>query len=167
MKKNISVFIVFLALLIIASPTFAAIAGDEYIGYRHLGVTRGETLPNGAIDLGGGLLSDENYGVSRFVKNGKFMLWFEKIVDRNEEGVPYWEVKDVLTFEKPKKNQQFFFSHSSPCLQRQKFILDLIVLAERAPGRKSYKVINAWRASVKNEKFEKTSINKIVCSLAR
>jgi hypothetical protein len=71
-------------------------------------VIYGATLPNGAKDLGGGLLSDENYGVSRFSKDGKFMLWLEKITARDAKGIPSWRVKDVLIFSKPKTNLGIF-----------------------------------------------------------
>lgn len=167
MKKNVLFTVAFLTLSLFAVSTFAMPFSDEFIGYRHKGVVRGEKLPNGARDLGGGLLSDEDYGVTRFVKGKKYMLWFEKIIDRNSEGVPLWEVKDVLTFEKPKKSQEFFFSLSSPCQQNRKVNLDLIVLAERVSRKKSYKVINAWRANVKKERFEKVTTKGIVCSTGK
>lgn len=154
----------FLLLLIITLPTAAATAQTKkYIGYEHKGVIYGATLPNGARDLGGGLLSDENYGVSRFSKDGKFMLWLEKITARDAKGVPSWKVKDVLIFPEPKKNQKFLFSHSSGCRQNGRENLDLIVQAKFLPKTKTYKIINVWRANVKKERFEKASSKGIVC----
>lgn len=155
------------ALIILSIATlfvFADITGGEYIGYRHKGVVYGETLPNGVRDLGGGLLSDEDYGVTRFVKGEKYMLWFEKIIDRDEEGVPEWEVKDVLIFKKLKKYQQFFFSYTSPCTENGKENLDLIVLAELNSRRKTYKPLNAWRANVERERFDSVSIEAVECN---
>jgi len=93
-----------LVLLFLAAPL--QVAAGDLIGYRHEGVRYGETLPNGAKDLGGGLLSDEDYGVTRFRKGGVFMLWLERIVSRNPDGVPLWEVRDVLKFDKLAKNQE-------------------------------------------------------------
>ncbi len=59
---------------------------NKLIGYKHKGVVYGETLlPNGAKDLGGGLLSNENYGVTRFSKGKKQMLWLEKITSRDRK----------------------------------------------------------------------------------
>jgi hypothetical protein len=167
MKKNVLLTVAFLTLSLFAVSTFAMPFSDEFIGYRHRGVLRGEKLPNGARDLGGGLLSNEDYGVTRFVKGQKYMLWFEKVIDRNSEGVPLWEVKDVLAFVKPKKNEEFFFSYSSPCRQNRKVNLDLVVLAEHMPRQKSYKVIKAWRANVKNEKFEVVTTKGIVCPFSQ
>ena len=143
-----------------------AAASDEarqFVGYRHEGVRYGERLPNGAKDLGGGLLSNEDYGVTRFVKGKNYMLWLERIVERNDAGVPSWEVRDVLSFPKLKKNQTFLFSYSSPCRENERENLDLIVLAEFAPKTKIYKVLKAWQANVEREKFEPVSIEKIVC----
>ncbi len=91
------------------------------------------------------------------------MLWLEKIADRDAKGVPNWEVQDVLTFDPPKKNQQFFLSYSSGCRQNGKTNLDLIVMAELLPKKKDYKIIRAWRANVKKERFEKISSKAITC----
>ncbi len=161
MKKKISASLVFFAL-----ANFAVAQQKTYIGYKHKGVVFGATLPNGVRDSGGGLLSDDNYGVTRFTKNGNYMLWLEKIVSRNKNGVPDWQVKDVLTFGKLKKNQEFLFSYSANCVQNKKENLDLIVRAELAPKTKIYKIINAWQANLKREKFEKISIKGIKCSVA-
>lgn len=158
--KSLPIFI----LIAIFAVHFSVFAGTtELIGYRHKGVLRGESLPNGARDLGGGLLSDEDYGVTRFKKGKKYMLWLEKIVERNSEGVPIWEVRDVLSFDKLKKNQEFLFSYSSPCKQNGRENLNLIVLAKHAPGAKTYRIIKAWRANVEKEKFESVSIRGIAC----
>ena len=154
----------FLLLLTFMLPATVPAQKKGLIGYRHKGVVYGAALPNGAKDLGGGLLSDENYGVSRFSKSGKFMLWLERLTARDAEGIPSWEVKDVLTFSKLKKNQEFLLSYSSNCERSGKKSLDLIVLAEFSPKKKTYQVKQAWRASVKQEKFEKISTRGIECT---
>lgn len=135
----------------------------NYVGYKHKGVVFGATLPNGVKDLGGGLTSNENYGVSRFSKGKNFMLWLEKITARDYNGVPSWEVKDVLLLEAPKKNQEFFLSYSSTCTQNGKSNIDLIVLAEFEPKSKIYAVKKAWMANVKREKIERTTTRNIKC----
>lgn len=150
-------------LILVAAPTFVSAQRKNLIGYKHKGVVYGATLPNGARDLGGGLLSNENYGVSRFSKGGRFMLWLEKITARDEKGIPSWQVKDVLSVGKLKKNEEFLFSYSSSCLQNDKEKLDSIVQAKFLPKTKTYKIIHAWRANVKKEKFEKISVKGIKC----
>jgi hypothetical protein len=147
-----------------AASVKAALSDElRFVGYRHKGVARGETLPNGARDLGGGLLSDEDYGVTRFALDGKFMLWLEKIIERDADGVPDWEVLDALVFDKLKKNQKFLFSYSSPCTKNGAENLDLIVMVEENRKRKTYKILRAWLANVETERFEPVSIDPIVC----
>lgn len=153
--------------------TFAVLAGGvsaqkrEFIGYKHKGVVVGESLPNGAKDLGGGLLSDEDYGVTRFEKGKKHYLWLEKITGRGRDGVPLWIVKDVLEFEKLKKNQEFLFSYSSLCTTDGEENIDTVVLAEFNPKNKNYKILKAWKANVETEKFEKISISGIKCEVEK
>ncbi len=163
MNLKLSFAIVLFVLVIL--PWSAAAQKNKFVGYRHKGVVYGATLPNGVKDLGGGLLGNEKYGVSRFSKGEKFMLWLEKLTSRDADGVPSWEVRDVLPFDKLKKNQEFLFSYSSGCRQNDKQNLDLIVLAEILPKTKTYKVIRAWKANTSREKFEKTATKNIKCTV--
>lgn len=163
MKLKLVFLLILTLLFFVAAPFVIRAQKNGLIGYKHKGVTYGSTLPNGAKDLGGGLLADENYGVTRFSKNGKFMLWLERISARDKQGVPSWIVKDVLTFEKLKTNHEFLLSYSSGCQQNGKENLDLIVQAQFLPKTKTYKVINAWLANTKKERFEKISTKKITC----
>lgn len=135
----------------------------DFVGFKHKGVVVGETLSNGAKDLGGGLLSNENYGVTRYSKGKKHYLWLEKITGRDRDGVPNWLVKDVLEFDALKKNQEFLFSYSSTCTTGGRESLDTIVLAELLPKTKKYKILKAFKANVAQEKFEKLSIKGIQC----
>lgn len=155
--------VLFFILLLFAFPTIAVPQKNDYIGYKHKGVIYGETLPNGAKDLGGGLLSNENYGVTRFSKGKKYMLWLEKITSRDNRGIPSWEVKDVLNFDALKKNQEFMFSLSSSCMQNGKANMDLIVMTELLPKTKTYNILKAWKANAKKERFEKVSTKGIKC----
>ena len=158
MKLKAFFFLIFFSLSTFAAPQ----KNSEFIGYKHKGIVYGETLPNGVKDLGGGLMSDENYGVTRFQKGKRYMLWLERITSRDAKGVPSWEVKDVLSFDKLRKNQEFLFSYSSTCTQNGKSNLDLIVMTELSTN-KTYKVLRAWKANLKAGKFDKTSDKNIVC----
>ena len=159
-------FKIILFLLLSVIPVFANPQKRNYIGYKHKGVVYGATLPNGAKDLGGGLLANDRYGVSRFKKGAKDMLWLEKIAERDEKGVPTWHVKDVLMFDTLKKNQEFLLSYSSSCTENGKVNLNLVVLAELSINRKSYKILSAWTANLKKEKFEKIGTDSIFCDVA-
>ena len=157
--KKISI----LLLLFILSANVSAQA-ENYVGYKHKGVVYGEKLPNGVKDLGGGLLSNDEWGVSRFSKGKQFMLWLEKIISYDEEGVPDWEVKDVLIFDDLKKNQEFLFSYSSPCTINDVENIDMIVLAQFSRKTKTYKILKAWQVDFETEKFEPLTTENIKCS---
>ncbi len=157
---------IFLILILVAVPAIAVTKDSNYIGFKHKGAVYGETLQNGVKDLGGGLTSDENYGVSRFSKGKKIMLWLEKITGRDQKGVPNWVVKDVLSFDDLKKSQSFMFSYSSTCKRNGKENIDMIVMTELTAKTNTYKVLKAWRSNVKKERFEKISIKDIKCSFA-
>lgn len=155
-----------IAILLLASTAIAFSQKNNYIGYRHKGVVNGQILDNGVKSLGGGLTSDENYGVSRYIIGKKYMLWLEEVVSRDARGVPTWIVKNVLTFDNLKKNEEFLFSYTSPCTQNGKSNLDLIVKAEFLPKTDTYKVRDAWRANTRRGKFEKISTKGIKCEYA-
>jgi hypothetical protein len=157
-------FYLILIVLVLSFNVFAQ-KKDEYIGYKYKGVVYGKTLPNGVKDLGGGLLSNDNYGISHFSKGKLQMLWLDKITGRDEKGVPNWQVKDVLRFDELKKNQTLLFSYASSCLKNKKPELDLVVLAELNPKTKKYKIVKAWKANVKTEKFEKLKTKGILCEV--
>ena len=154
-----------IAILLLASTAAAFSQRNNYVGYRHKGVVNGQNLPNGVKSLGGGLTSNENYGISRYTRGKRYMLWLEEVVSRDAKGVPTWIVKNVLTFDNLKKNQEFFFSYTSPCTQNGRSNLDLVVKAELQPRTKTYKVLDAWRANTRSMKFEKTNITGIQCVL--
>jgi hypothetical protein len=152
---------IFIFLLIFSVPL--GLFGSDLVGYRHDGVRFREKLPNGAQDLGGGLLSDEAYGVTRFKKGNVYMLWLERIISRNRSSVPRWEVRDVLSFKTLKRNQEFLFSYSSPCRLNGRENLDLIVFAELSPRTKNPVPVKAWIADVNEEKFRSIPVKGISC----
>jgi hypothetical protein len=155
-----------LFLLLFAVPVLAVSQKSIYIGYRHKGVVYGQTLSNGVRDLGGGLLTNENFGVTRYAKNGNQMLWLERILERDAKGVPTWQVRDVLMLGKMNKNQEILFSYSSTCTRNGAENLDLIVMAEKSADKKTYKILQAWEADIKSEKFKKASAKGIKCEIS-
>jgi hypothetical protein len=154
---------VFLFLTLLAASPAVLAQRSQYVGYRHKGVVVGQKLPNGLKDMGGGLLSDDSYGVTRYSKGKKQFLWLEKIVSRDQNGVPTWLVRDVLEFSRLPKNQDFSFSYSSICSNDKVFDLDLVVMTELAADRKSHRVLRAWRANVRTGKFQTAGIKGIRC----
>ena len=135
----------------------------NYVGYKHKGAVLGETLSNGVKSVSGGLTSNNKLGVSRYTKGKKYMLWLEEIVARDKDGVPTWIVRNVLSFNNLKKNQEFNLSYNSPCKLNGKDDVDLIVKTEFQPKTKTYKVLDAWKANTKKLKFEEIDKKKVDC----
>lgn len=157
MKKLTSI-----AVLIFLFSVAAVAQKSKYVGYKHKGATLGETLSNGVKSISGGLTSNEKLGVSRYTKGKKYMLWLEEIVGRDKDGIPTWIVRNVLSFNNLKKNQEFHFSYNSPCTL-EKENLDLIVKTEFQPKTKTYKILEAWKANTKTLKFEEIDTKKVQC----
>lgn len=155
-------FLLILAVSLTAAASVFA-QTSEFVGYRHKGVVYGEKLPNGLEDRGGGLLSDDRYGVTRYVKGKRTYLWLEKISERDSEGVPSWVVRDVLEFRSLGNRVRFLFSYSSACTLRGKKFIDLVVQVERRRRANSYRVVRAWRADLAQERFEPVKTTGIVC----
>lgn len=158
MKKFTSI-----ALLLLVFSVIAPAQKSKYVGYKHKGVVFGETLSNGVKSISGGLTSNEKLGISRYAKGKKYMLWLEEIVGRDAKGVPTWVVRNVLTFDNMKKNQEFHFSYNSPCTLNRKENTDLIVKTEFQPKTKTYKVLEAWKANTKTLKFESIDKKRVQC----
>lgn len=158
MKKITSI-----AILVLVFSAVTEAQKSKYIGYKHKGVTLGETLSNGVKSISGGLTSNNKFGVSRYTKGGKYMLWLEEVVSRDRDGIPTWVVRNVLTFDNLKKNQEFNFSYNSPCQLNGKDNLDLVVKTEFLPKTKTYKVLEAWKTNTKTLKFEKIDTKNVQC----
>lgn len=153
-------YIVVLLALFAASVNSAV---GQYEGYRHKGILYGESLPNGIRGFGGGLVEDENYGVARYSSGKIKMLWLEKMISRDERGVPSWEVKDVLMFERLPARSKFLLSYSSPCTMAGKADLNLVVMAEQKPRSKRLTVRRAWMVNLSSERFEEISVQNVTC----
>ena len=159
MKKITSIAILVLLFTNVTSAQNAA----KYIGYRHKGVTFGKKLANGVRSVSGGLTSNNKLGISRYTKGKQYMLWLEEIVARDRQGVPVWVVRNVLSFDDLKQNQEFHFSYNSPCTLGGKDDVDLIVKTEFSPQTKTYKILGAWRVNTRTLKFEKIDTKNIEC----
>jgi hypothetical protein len=162
--------LIFLVFIFTFSPALVFCQVNEkirYIGLKYEGVLLNEVLPNGIKSLGGGLITDTKdrieFGISRFSKGKKQMLWLDKLLGRNERGIPTWEVQDVLFFSKLKSNQTLHFAAASACLRNGKPDNQLIVLADLKKKPKTYNVRKAWRVNLTKEIFESIATKGIKC----
>ena len=92
-----------IAILVLLFSVAAFAQKSKYVGYKHKGVTLGETLSNGVKSISGGLTSNNKLGVSRYTKGKKYMLWLEEVVSRDANGIPTWVVRNVLSFDNLKE----------------------------------------------------------------
>jgi len=159
-------FHLILLFAILVLPMIAAGQKRAYVGYKYTGVAYDQKLPNGVRDLGGSLLENENYGVSRMKRGKTEMLWLSMISGRNWSGVPNWKVKDVIFLPTLKKGQEILHGISYPCTVNELEDLNLFVLAQLAPKKNSYIVKKAWRANTRTKKFEALSTKGIACAAA-
>lgn len=143
--------------------TQPTVDGASYIGYKYVGVRYNKKLPNGVRDLGGSLLENEEFGVSRMKKGSTEMLWLARITGRNSRGVPNWEVQDVLTLPVLQKNEQILQGFQSSCTIEDEESLDLIVLARFVAAEKIFKVEKAWRADTLTGKFQEVVSETVSC----
>lgn len=158
------VLVLLLAFTIFAVPVAAK---KKYVGYRHRGVVVGAKLPNGVKDLGGLLLTNDNYGVTRYSKGRRHYLWLEKITSRNDKGVPEWLVTDVLSFKSLPANRQFVFSLNAVCKVNGEERPDMIVLARVTRRGKRIKPLKAWLADTDAERFKPISTRGVKCGANR
>lgn len=148
-------------------PLAVSAQKNKYIGYEYTGVVYQEKLPNGVKDLGGNLLANEDYAVSRMKKGKSEMVWLIKIIDRNADGVPNWKVKNVLTLPKIGKDQQVLRGYNSPCKVGANADTNLIVLADYSAKDKVFTPDKAWRINIRKNSFEEVSTAKISCKSSK
>lgn len=148
--------------------SYAALAQkSKWIGYKFEPVNNGKALPNGWTDIGGAIISnievDPLLAIGRLRKGANEMLWFERSTGQDSNGVTGWEVRDVLEFPNMKKNQDLLYGGAGECYRNKKLDASLVVYADFLARSKSYKVLKAWRANQKTQKFEPILIKGVKC----
>lgn len=145
------------------SPTPKNISADEIT--KFVGLRYSLSLPNGLENVGGALVSNVNdstrYSISQIHKGKVKMLWFE-LMNRDNSGASYSEVKDVLVLPKIRKNQ-VLVSYSA-CLLNDKLDNEIVAIAYDLPDEEYYtRIHRAWRANRETEKFEEIPVKGIKC----
>ena len=145
-----------------SSSTQTAVAADvaKYIGLRH-----GPSLPSGLKTIGGTLVSEvddkKEYALSEVHKGRIKMLWFDRLTHRDDSGIPYWELKDVLGLPPITKNQILVYCTCFLANQPDKEIV--AVVTYKAEVQYFTRVHKAWRANRDTEKFEAMPVKGIKC----
>ena len=154
-------FLILTALLSYSNLIYAQVNIDKskYLGLQYQGAVVGEKVQD-LIEMGGGLIAgllpSETVlvGVSQKSKGSSRMLWLEKSTGNDPKGIPLWQVKDVLVFTAFEKNQSLHFAGDPTCTRNGKQELSLIVLTDSSPPSPALKILKAWTANAKTEKFE-------------
>ena len=168
--QSASVFGVFLMRIILfcllTSLALAPVAAQrstdtaKYIGVRH-----GPTLPREVKLIGGGLVSavgdEKEYAMSEVHRGRTKMIWFDRLTHRDEKGVAYWEVKDVLVLPTIPKRQALVYAL---CLLNNKPDGEIAAIVDNQPHVQYFtRVRKAWRANRTTEKFEVIPVKGVKC----
>ncbi len=132
----------------------------KYIGLRH-----GPTLPRELKLLGGSLVSavgdEKEYAMSEVHRAKTKMLWFDHLTHRDDKGVAYWEVKDVLVLPAISRRQVLVYAM---CLLNNKPDGEIAAVADYQEGVQYFtRVRKAWRANRTTEKFEPMPVKGVKC----
>ena len=155
-------FIVSLALVPAAAqrvPVKQNTDTTKYIGLRH------GPLPPGLKSRGGSLVSAvgdaKEYGLAEVHRSTTKMLWFERLTHRDDKGVAYWEVTDVMVLPRITKKQVLVFAF---CLLNNQPDGEIVAVADYVEGVQYFtRVRRAWRANRQTEKFEVIPTKGIKC----
>ncbi len=146
----------------VQAQSAASEPGSAYVGLRH-----GAQLPEGLKEGGysGQLdtLGGVEFSLQEVLKGNVRMVWFERVVGRDAEGVPQMEVLDVLTLPTLAKNQRVAYSS---CTSGKKVEQDAEIVAvfDYVRGVNYFtRLRSAWRANRRSRKFEEIPVTGIKC----
>ena len=136
----------------------------EYIGIQY------QDPPNGIVEGFGMVISSEgpiDYAISGMHKGDFQMLWFDKLVRRDSEGKPYWEVLDILPLPSLVEEDERLIPGG--CLFNHELDPEILVIAlldEEAYNTRYIKnenILHAWRMNRSKGVFEQISTEGIEC----
>lgn len=153
------ILLVFLLTSLSIAP--AQTGAPKYTGHRY-----GSTQPKGVKYIGGSLISElddqTEYGIAEVHRGRVKALWFERLIRRDEKGIPYWELKDVLVVPPYPKSQLLSYSF---CLMNNLPDKEIVAIVDYQPDAEYFtRVRKAWRANRQTGKFEVIPTKGIKCT---
>jgi len=136
---------------------------------KYVGLRVGSSLPAGVksddqFRFMIGSKSNEDipleFGIRKVVEGKISMLWFERIIQQNNQVETEWEVMDVLVLPKISGNQRICGSY---CFSGKEFEPEIIAIADYENREYLTRVRRAWRASRVNKRFEEIPTKGIKC----
>lgn len=154
-----------LLLFLLTSLTVAPVAAQTD-ALKYAGLRYGPTQPKGVKYVSGALISERNdekeYGISEVHKGRVKALWFERLARRDERGIPYWELLDVLVAP-PHTGKQILVYAS--CRLKNQYNPEIVALVDNQPSEEFLtRVRKAWRANRQTGKFEVLPTKGIKCT---
>ncbi|MDH3670404.1 MAG: hypothetical protein OES46_04495 [Gammaproteobacteria bacterium] len=120
-------------------------------------------LPDGHREIEGFVVDDKPtsyYGVARLTHDAGEVIWLEKLLYRDEEGHPHWEIKSAVVEPKLEKGHDYFLG---TCMQdgvHQREIIALVELEDKEIQTAIKRV--SW-VDLNRESVVARSVAKITC----
>jgi hypothetical protein len=129
----------------------------RWIGTRH------PPLPPEVVWVGGALLDpleEVEFGIEEVTHGPDRLLWLDLLTHRDEAGIAYWEVLDVLA-PPPLRDDQILVMRD--CSLDGRSDTEIVAIAEQTRGQVHTRIAAAWRANRAARHFEKIRTAGITC----
>lgn len=145
------------AAVLVVTGLARAEAPDNYEGLQI------PPLPDGHKEIAGFLIDDKPtsyYGVARIRHDSGEVIWLEKLLYRDEEGHPHWEIKSVVAEPKLKKGHDYFLG---TCMQKGVHQREIIALVKLEDAEIQTAIKRAWWVDLNRESIFEISVSGITC----
>jgi hypothetical protein len=145
--------------------TDSATVTNRYVGLKY------PPLPS-SITMGSGRAiwkpsTPISWAVDASMDNENLMLWLSKVIDYDQAGRPFFEVRDVLLLPSWVKDKDFVVGE---CVYAGEPDFELVALVNaddlglNSRWLPNEKIISVWRANLSTGKFESMSTEHIECN---
>lgn len=111
--------------------------------------------------------SPDDWAVSIVTDGNNFMLWFDKVLYRDQDGKPHWEVSDVVIIPPLEQEQGFIVSG---CFLNNVLDPEIVALVNinmqdsESRWLSNENIVRTWRANQTMGKLENLSTVEIECN---
>jgi hypothetical protein len=134
--------------------------GAEYLGLRH------PPLPENVEAFGGTVLdpsSSMEYAVAHVRDAEGHMLWLERLVHHDQQGMPHWEVVAVQRIPTPGERDEVVLGHCAQGDIRDGGDGYTFAVAHIEDGETLTRVRGAWRADPQAHRFVALPVAEVQC----
>ncbi len=122
-------------------------------------------LPAGHKEIAGFLIDDKPtsyYGVARIRHDSGEVIWLEKLLYRDNEGRPHWEIKSAVAEPKLEKGYDYFLG---TCMKNGVHQRQIIALVKLEDKEIQTAIERAWWVDLNRESIFETLVSGITCYL--